>query len=209
MFRPVFALLLVLFVPSIVYPAPITISFSGSVLQVPADDPGGGIGFGTAITGTYTFDDGVSDAIADPSQGAYMAAGAGLGLSVQIGANSYSLLEFISINVSNDLFGTDQYGVFALGGSSFVSMLFEDFSASVFGSDALPVSAPPLAAFALRDFHLVDTAMGDVQIDGVIDTLDCVAGCSSNSVPVPGTLALLGTGLLLAWRLPRSSVCAA
>ena len=190
--RHVVAGVLALASTAIAQAVPITFGFSGSVTQVPADDPGGG----SAITGTYTFDDAVLDAIADPSQGSYASFGLPFGLSVQIGTNSYSLAGFLNIAVSDGVLGVDQYGVFAFDGGLTVSMLFTDLDAAVFASDALPSLPPTMAAFEVRDFHLSDTTLGDVQIDGQIDTLVCQAGCNPVSVPEPGTSVLVVAGLL-------------
>lgn len=199
-FRLLVGCTLALAAASLVQAAPITFGFSGTVTQIPAVDPGGGIGFGTEINGQYIFDDATLDAIADPSQSSYGVFGPPFGLSVTIGTNSYNLADFLNIGVSNDVLGIDQYSVLALGDSLTVSLLLEDLGGGVFSSDALPITPPLLGSFAVREFRLSDSNT-DVQIDGQIDALVCLAGCEQAPVPVPGTLALLGVGLLVGgWR---------
>lgn len=198
---------LVLACPGIAQAAPVTFGFAGTVVDVPADDPGGGIGFGSLISGQYTFDSAALDAISSlSSQGSYTSSGSGIGLSVTIGSLTYNLAGFLNIGISNDI-GVDQYTLLALDSSLSVELFLEDLSALVFSSDALPLTPPSLSSFAIRDFHLIDTSFGDVQIDGTIDSLSCITGCGGgNPIPEPGTLALIVAGLL-ASPLRRRLMC--
>lgn len=185
---------------------PITFGFTGLVTQVPADDPAGGVTVGSAISGQYTFDSAAVDGIANPAQASYLSSGPGFGLSVQIGANTYEVSGSLYVNVSNGVLAVDQYGVLADDFTALsISLLLEDWSAAVFGSDALPTIVPSLGSFVMRDFHLVDSSAGDVQIDGTIETLTCLQGCGGgSSIPEPGTLTLAGVGLLAAALRRRS-----
>ncbi len=65
------ALALIAFCPSgALSPAaaiPITFGFTGSVTDVPVDDVGTGVGFGSAIEGSYTFESSAADLIAGGS----------------------------------------------------------------------------------------------------------------------------------------------
>jgi hypothetical protein len=198
--RTLVGIALVMACVSLAQATPITFGFTGSVTQVPADDPGGGIGIGTSFTGQYTFDSAAVDGIPDPSQASYLSTGPGFGLSVQIGSINYGVSGALSVNVSNDVGGIDQYGVLADDYASLtISLLLQDLTGAVFSSDALPILPPAIGSFGLLDFHLVDTSAGEVQIDGVIESLACLQGCGGgNPVPAPGTLALLGAGLLAA-----------
>lgn len=173
--------------------APLTFGFTGTVTAVPVDESNSGIAFGDPFSGQYIFDSAVADAIAGAAQGSYGSIGPGFGMSVQIGSNSYSLAGSLNVGVTNDVLGVDQYTVFASDGTLTLELFLEDSTGAVFASDALPGLPPPLGSFAVRDFHLIDTSLGELQIDGQIDSLTCLEGCV---VPEPGTLALLGAGLL-------------
>lgn len=191
--------------------APVTFDFSGSVNQVnfdPADPFSGTIGFGTAFTGSYTFEATATDDVAaSGSTGSYSMAGAPYGLSVNIGGNIFLAGDFLNIGVADNYPTGDQYTVLAQAASGGplrtdlrIELFFEDPSKTVFGSDALPLTPPLLSMFTLMDFHLYRTItdastyemVQQDQIDGRIDSLS--AGGAA-PVPEPSTALLLGFGL--------------
>src|SRR5213593_3196040 len=122
--------------------SPITVEFGGFVTQfnTDPDDPfGGAVVFGTAITGTYTFESTTPDSIAVANAGSYQAGGAPLGLTVTIGGGSFTINDFLAVNVANDFAGpVDQYGVLACSGGAACSgyttidLFLQDNDATVF-----------------------------------------------------------------------------
>jgi hypothetical protein len=189
----------------------ITFSFTGTVTQFNADpdDPfGGGIGFGTAIAGSYTFESTTPDSAAAATTGSYQMAGPPFGVTATMAGEIFSITDFLAINVADDFGGSvDQYGVLACAGgpgSCFSTTgsgaltigLFLEGPTGIFGSDGLPLTAPPLASFATRDFRLFANA-GDnqVEIEGTLDSLTCTAGCDGVPVQEPSSLLLLAAGL--------------
>lgn len=188
----------------------ITFSFTGTVTQFNADpdDPfGGGIGFGTAINGSYTFESTTPDSAAAATTGSYQMAGPPFEATATIGGELFSTSDFLAINVANDFGGSvDQYGVLACGGpgSCFSTTsagdltigLFFEGPTSIFGSDGLPLTAPPLASFVTRDFRLfANVSDNQIEIEGILDSLTCTAGCDGAPVPEPSSLLLLAAGL--------------
>lgn len=172
---------------------PVTFAFSGTVTQVPVLDPvdpfGGTIGFGTALTGTYTFESSAADLDPSASGASYQAGGSPYGLEVTIGGNLFTATDFLAVNLQNG--PTDFYGVLACagacGGDLTISLSF--LSSGVLAGTALPLTAPPLSSFDLgATFALSGFVDGNqVQIDGHITEL--------SSVPEPGTLLLMITGV--------------
>jgi hypothetical protein len=182
--------------------APITFSFTGTINGVPLLDPGdpfaGTIGEGTLFSGEFTFDSTVSDGIVDAQTANYTSIGAGFGLSVLIGGNLFTATDALHIGITNDLAGSlDQYLVTAYGGDLTVMLILEDTTGTVFANDNLPLTAPPLSAFAVRSFFLDDPDVdsNQVQLQGAIDGLACVDCGPTAVVPEPATLVLVGSGM--------------
>jgi hypothetical protein len=189
---------------------PITFNFTGSVTQVPIDDLGTGIQSLDAITGSFTFDSTVADAIAAPTSASYTSNGAPFGMTVSIGAGAVTFSEsgFLNIGILNSF--VDQYTVHATSTGLVLDLFFQDNAAAVFSSDGLPLGAPPLAAFVQRDFHLdqTDIAGDETQVDGTITSLTCGSGCVASAVPEPsyGALVFIGSILCAGWQLTRGRI---
>ncbi|MDC8771922.1 PEP-CTERM sorting domain-containing protein [Roseateles albus] len=151
------------------------------------------------LTGSFSFDSAAIDAIADASTAAYAHAGAPWGMSVSFDDGPAVLLDYgFNMLVSNDLQGIDQWGALALNGSGseLFSLSLVDTSASIFGSDALPLGGLTLANFSFNSFRYESA---DAELQGQLGSLYCVAGCDAQppvSVPEPGSLALLGAGVV-------------
>lgn len=180
--------------------SPITFNFTGTVTQVPIDDLGTGVNAFDAIIGSFTFDSATVDAIPTPTSGSYTSNGAGFGMTAAVGATTFTESGALNVGILNAF--VDQYTVHASSSPLLVmDFLFQDNTAAVFSNDGLPLSPPPLGAFLQRDFHLDATDIGgnETQIDGVIMSLTCGAGCSASTVPAPepSSLVLLATGAIL------------
>jgi hypothetical protein len=183
---------------------PLTFDFTGSVTQTvfdPNDPFAGTIGFGTAFSGSYTFESTAPDGIPFASNGSYASFGVPYQFTVTIGGFTFSTSDVLNVSVGNG--GTDQYSVFACVGIPFcfgssASLLLEDLDGAAFASDALPTTAPLLSAFEVALFTFrgfVDD--NQVEIIGQLETLACSAGCDpvGTPVPEPGTLVLVASAL--------------
>ena len=193
-------------VPTVADAAPITFVFTGTVTQDPLLDPvdpfGGTIASGTPFSGSYVFESTTDDGDGSLNGGSYTSAGGSLTLT--IGSQTFLAADLLNIGVGNNFSGSDFYTVFAqsTGGPDVfdISLLLQDFDATVFGSPLLPTDAPPLSAFELATLALSGTVSGNqVQIDGQIMSLICTDGCvpggGTPPVPEPTTLILLSTAL--------------
>jgi hypothetical protein len=179
---------------------PITFNFTGTVSQVPIDDFATGIQFGDSITGSFTFDSAAVDAIAASTAGSYTSTGPAFGITAAIGPSALLFLAPGSMNIGILNTFVDQYTGHASSATLVLDLFFQDNSGAVFSSDGLPLSPPPLAAFAQREFHLdqTDGAGAETQVDGAITSLTCGSGCAATTVPEPSTawFLLAGTTLL-------------
>jgi hypothetical protein len=90
------------------------------------------------------------------------------------------------------------------GGSNLTLELFlQDNSGGALTGDLLPLVPPSLFSFAVQEFHLSQAfGIGEVQVDGQVDTLTCIAGCAApEPTPIPEPTA---AGLLLTVVLPAA-----
>ena len=94
----------------------------------------------------------------------------------------------LNILITNNVVGTDQFGVLAQQGSSNVSITLVDATQAAFNSDALPVAPLTLANFASRTLSW-ETPNG--TLDGTLTSLTLNAA----PIPEPGTLPMLALGL--------------
>jgi hypothetical protein len=198
-------------IPKAANSATITFNFTGAVTQVPIDDIGTGIQPLDAITGSFTFDSTAVDAITASTSGSYTSTGGAFGITVTIGSGALTFAESGSLNIGILNSFVDQYTLHASSSPSLViDFLLQDNSGTAFSSDSLPLSPPPLAGFAQRDFHLdeTDIAGNETQADGVITSLSCGSGCIAASAPEPASAVLVLTGIILygGGRLTRSRV---
>ncbi len=192
--------------------APITFSFSGEVVSVGTPDPTDPANpfptppdFGTPFSGLYTFDSAAPDAVpADPATGSYESSGGPYGLTLELGGLTFSY-GAVSIGVTDGYssFGPgDQYLVGFAGGLTVLSMRMTDFSEALFTGDTLPLTPPSLTGL-FTEFFFADT-VADTQVDlnGVVTSLVCTAGCEIPA-PEPTTFWLLTTVLGVVALRPR------
>jgi hypothetical protein len=149
--------------------APVTSSFTGNVTSDPF-----GLGL-VSFAGSYTFESEAPDAVPATSTGSYNSSGPGFGIAVDFdsGAATASVTGALNIGIANDFAGpVDQYTVTGSTGTVELGLFLEDFTATAFGSDALPQLPPALADFAFRQFRWFDTDTNDPrEILGTVDSL--------------------------------------
>jgi hypothetical protein len=176
----------------------LTFKFSGTVTQVPVDEVLGDLEFGDEIQGGFTFDPSASDLIPnDPTTGSFTWA-APLGMTVTVGSHTFGTSGLLSIGILNG--AVDQYTVLgqSAAGDLTLELFLQDNTGAVFSSDRLPLTAPALASFAQRDFHLDGTfAGGEVQADGRLNSL------SGQVVPEPDTAGIFLAALVVLLILAR------
>lgn len=181
----------------------VTLQFTGNVTQVPIDEVFGDIEFGDALQGTFSYDTSAADLIpADPSTGSYSFI-APFGMNVSIGTHAFGASDSLNIGILNSF--VDQFTVLATSstGETTLELLLQDNAGSAFSNDHLPSSAPLLAAFAQRDFHLDGIFSGaEVQVDGRIGTLTV----QEAPEPVPQVAVLAGLFVLLALERRRRRI---
>ena len=177
--------------------APITIQLLGTITQVPIDDLYGDIVGGSPVQISYTFDSAALDQIpGDPSSASYLSAGPPFLMTFTFPSHVFAGADSIRIGILNSF--VDQYTVLAFGsgGSDTLELFLQDNSGTVFSSDSLLQTAPSLASFALKDFHLrILAAGGETQVDGQITSV--------SEVPEPSTAFPLCAAAAILWALGR------
>ena len=186
---------------------PITFEFSGTVTTVnPA--LAGVFSVGQSFSGSYTFESTAPDADGTAVFGTYENVSAftfNYGGGAYVGSTAPGVgSQSGRITVGNDepaVLFPDTYRVLAfeaietvngpdIGAFSVVAALLfmGDPTGTAFGSDALPLTPPPLSGFTVSEFSLgFNNGQVDVAVLGTIT--------SFNQVPEPATLALFGIGL--------------
>jgi hypothetical protein len=182
---------------------PITLQYSGSVTQVPIDDLYGDIASGAPVQLTYTFESTATDQIpADSTSASYLSSGIPFVMTLSLPGHIFTADAFVQIGILNAL--VDQYTVFATtaSGDVTIEIFLQDNSGTVFANDSLPLAAPQLASFTLKDFHYHEIGTnGETQFDGQL------ADGTSVVIPEPSTAVALLTGfgaLLLTRSLRRN-----
>ncbi|MBC7832931.1 MAG: PEP-CTERM sorting domain-containing protein [Hyphomicrobium sp.] len=155
-----------------------------------------------AFSGQFTFDRMAIDQIADLNTGDYKMSGSPYGASVAFdGGAAFSFNDFVDILVSNNLGGTDQFGVQGrnVGSSDSLGLTLTDFTQSLFSSDALPLPAGGLTLAMFGWSELKYESNGGL-LSGHLTGLTCTSGCTGEvplpAVPEPGTWALMLGGML-------------
>jgi hypothetical protein len=131
----------------------ITFEFGGVITSVTDANGvlGGAVHVGDAFGGTYVFDSNASDSYpADPSVGVYFSAGGSVAVNL---GSSLGIASSGSRTVVGNYTFADTYGLSIVGpfdapdfGILEMEVFLRDSIATVFTSDALPLSPPSLAA---------------------------------------------------------------
>ncbi|MFN7938863.1 MAG: hypothetical protein U0R19_36375 [Bryobacteraceae bacterium] len=172
----------------------ITVSFTGTITQVPVDDIFGDIAPGDVFQGAYTYDSTALDQIPGATTGSYSFT-APLGLTATIGQHLFDATGDLNIGIFNSFL--DQYTVFAQNTTGLtIGLTLQDNSATAILTDELPTTAPVLAGFTQAAFQLSLTLDGaELQADGQLDGL--------TSVPEPSSLPLVLAAFLAFCIPPR------
>jgi hypothetical protein len=174
---------------------PLTFTFAGELDPASIDDVTGFFGGATSFMGTYTFESTTPDTSGDPVRGIYPGVSS---FSVTIGGQTVSVdsLDDGSIVVNNDNVAGpfDSYFVGAIGAdqnSHYVeeaTLSLVDHTASVFQSDALPLTPPGTASFDERAFFIAI----NLEPDQDEPAFAIAEGAITSLTPEPGTMGLLG-----------------
>jgi hypothetical protein len=187
------ALVLFLFCALALPAAPITIQLSGRITQVPIDDLFHDLVAGDAVQISYTFDSTAADQVpGDGSTGSYLSVGFPYAMTFTFPTRVFTGADSIHIGILNSF--VDQYTVYAVGsgGNDTLELFLQDNGGTVFADDSLPLTAPALAAFTLKDFHLrIVSNDGETQVDGQLDDLTVIPEPSSALLTLAGATALM------------------
>lgn len=175
---------------------------------------GGVFNNGDTLSGSFTYDTSVSDIDPDPTLGNYNNV-----VSISVSTLAYSAA-FSStgsqVGILDNYAGVDAFQMFSgtQSGAAVASyallssfFLFGDLSQTAFSSDALPAALPPLSAFDPfnRGGELRFASSGTLH-DPVRHIADFEVTSLTQSVPAPGSFALIAFGLLgLALRRRREA----
>jgi hypothetical protein len=142
-----------------------------------------------SFSGHFSFDSTATDGIADPSTAAYAHPGGGAwGITLSIdGGTAFSFNDVFNLLISNDLGGQDSLGALAQTADlqQSIELTLYDFTAALFSNDSLPLPAGGLsfAQFGWSGFRYDN---GSDALQGQLNALACVAGCSGGGTPPGG-----------------------
>jgi len=184
---------------------PVTISLSATVNYV--DDPAGAleskINVGSIITGYYTYESTTPDSRpSEPSIAEYWHNASPSGISLTVGGFNFRTnpdnVNFL-VSITNNYSDQDNYLLRSYNNSPLsngtlvghISWQLDDLTATVFSSDALPVTAPILSQWQFNHLRMDGDAIGGgtYLVDAAVTSVQLV--------PEPGTLLLLTLGSFL------------
>lgn len=160
----------------------VSFTFAGSLTQ----DAFGLSHFGAPVSGSYSFDSLAIDDIADPGTGSYTSIGPGFGFSVVVDGTPYATFGALNIGIQAGMPGA--YLVTGVGGGLTLELVLLDDTGSAVAGDALPLLAPSLSGFSVREFRLFAP---DAEFTATLQQLQG----SAAGVPEPDTAVLLLAGL--------------
>lgn len=158
-------------------------SFEASITQ----DPFGLSQPGAPVSGHFSFESTAPDDIANPTQGSYTSTGAAYGFSVVVDGAAYATQGLLNIGTQTGSPGL--YLVTGMANDLLLELVLSDDSGLAVSSDALPLAAPALDAFTVRDFRLFAP---DAEFTAALLRLQ---GGAPASVPEPAPALLLLAGL--------------
>jgi hypothetical protein len=205
LFAATFAAAVMFAVPA--WSSTITSTFVGTVTDVSWFGPLAGftgVHNGDTLTTTATYDTAAVDINpGNPSSGDYP----GISLGISFSSGFSVTMTDVSIRFSNDIAGTDQFGIVANGTfgdtTHGFSMVFEDPTQLALSSDALLSPLPLASLFASSNFfYRID--LNDPVNGFGRDTLT-----GTFSTPVPAALPLFASALgglgFIGWRRSKSA----